>query len=102
MDWRYGVSGFNGPEWLKESPGGSVTRGFVMEADGMDAFIGFGADHNPKVGTAGCVIPYGKGEIVFFSLPQMVRSLQPGKFAMNQVICEKMLGNALRQLPFKD
>ena len=96
MDWRYGVSAFSGPEWLKESPGGSVTRGFVMDADGMEAFIGFGADHNPKVGTAGCVIPYGRGEIVFFSLPQMVRSLQPGKFAMNPVICQRMLGNALR------
>jgi beta-galactosidase len=96
MDWRYGVSAFSGPEWLKESPGGSVTRGFVMDADGMDAFIGFGADHDPKVGTSGCVIPYGKGEIVFFSLPQMVRSLQPGKFAMNPVICQRLLGNALQ------
>jgi hypothetical protein len=96
MDWRYGVSAFSGPEWLKESPGGGVTRGFVMDADGMEAFIGFGADHNPKVGTSGCVIPYGKGEIVFFSLPQMVRSLQPGKFAMNHVVCQRLLGNALR------
>ena len=96
MDWRYGVSAFSGPEWLKESPGGSVTRGFVMDADGLQAFIGFGADHNPKVGTSGCVIPYGKGEIVFFSLPQMVRSLQPGKFAMNPVICQRLLGNALQ------
>jgi hypothetical protein len=29
---------------------------------------------------AGCVIPYGKGEIVFYSLPQLVTSLQPGNF----------------------
>jgi hypothetical protein len=96
LDWRYGVSAFNGPEWLKERPGGSVTQGFLLDAPGMEAVVGFGADHNPKVGVSGCVIPWGKGQIVFYCLPQMVQSLQPGNFAMSRVICQRLLGNALR------
>jgi beta-galactosidase len=75
MDWRYGISAFNGPAWLQEKPGGSITDGYLMDAPGMQTFVGFGADHNPHVGVAGCVIPCGKGEIVFYSLPQMVTSL---------------------------
>lgn len=97
MDWRYGISAFGGPEWLKESPHGSSTEGFLMEAPGMEAFVGFGADHNTKVGTSGCVIPCGKGQIVFYCLPQLVTSLQPGNFAMSHVVCQRLLGNALRQ-----
>jgi hypothetical protein len=96
MDWRYGISAFNGPEWLKERPGGSVTQGFLLDAPGMEAVVGFGADHNPKVGVSGCVIPWGKGRIVFYCLPQMVESLRPGNFAMSRVICQRLLGNALR------
>ncbi len=96
MDWRYGVSAFNGPRWLAEKPNGSVTDGYLIDAPGMDVFIGFGADHNPKIGVAGCVIPYGKGQIVFYSLPQMVTSLQPGDHAIHQAIAQRLLGNALR------
>jgi hypothetical protein len=96
MDWRYGISAFNGPEWLKENPKGSATDGYLLDAPGMEAFVGFGADHNSKIGVAGCVIPYGKGQIVFYCLPQLVRGLQPGNFAINQEICQRLLGNALR------
>jgi hypothetical protein len=99
LDWRYGISAFNGPEWLKEHPGGSVTQGFLLDAPGMEAFVGFGSDHNIKVGTSGCVIPFGKGQIVFYCLPQMVHSLEPGSFAINHVICRRLLGNALRPTP---
>jgi beta-galactosidase len=96
MDWRYGVSAFSGPEWLKDSPRGSSTDGLLLDAPGLEAVVGFGADHNPKIGISGCVIPYGKGQIVFYCLPQLVRSLQPGNFAVNQVICQHLLANALR------
>lgn len=99
MDWRYGVSAFNGPEWLKESPRGSITDGYLMDAPGMDVFVGFGADHNPNVGIAGCVIPYGKGQIVFYSLPQMVTSLRPGNFAIHPAVVTRLLGNALNPQP---
>lgn len=96
MDWRWGVSAFSGPSWLHDTPGGSNTDGFLMDAPGMEVAVGFGADHNTKVGISGCVIPYGKGEIVLYCLPQMVRSLQPGDWAMSQVVAQRLLGNSLR------
>jgi beta-galactosidase len=99
MDWRYGISAFNGPEWLKEKPGGSVTDGYLIDAPGMEVAVGFGADHNPNIGIAGCVIPYGKGEIVFYSLSQLVTSLQPGNYATHPAVAQRLLGNALRPTP---
>ena len=95
-DWRWGMSAFNGPEWLREKPGGSVTDGYLIDAPGMETFIGFGADHNTKIGVAGCVIPYGKGQIVFYSLPQLVTSLQPGDYGTHYAVAQRLLGNALR------
>jgi beta-galactosidase len=96
MDWRYGISAFNGPSWLHDDPKGTKCDGMLMDAPGLDVFVGFGADHNTKVGTGGCLIPCGKGQIVFYCLPQLVRSLQPGDFAMSPVIAQRLLGNALR------
>lgn len=96
MDWRWGVSAFNGPEWLQEKPDGSVTDGYLIDAPGMETFIGFGADHNTHVGVAGCMIPYGKGQIVFYSLPQLVTSLVPGNHGTHPAVAQRLLGNALR------
>jgi beta-galactosidase len=99
MDWRYGISAFNGPSWLHDTPRGTDTEGLLLDAPGMEAVIGYGADHSPKIGTAGCVIPYGKGRIVLYCLPQLVRSLLPGDFAISPVICRRLLENALRPGP---
>lgn len=96
MDWRYGVSAFGGPSWLKDSPGGSVTDGYLVDADGIEVAIGFGADHSTKVGASGFVVPYGKGQVILVSLPQQVRSLTEGDFALSTVIAKRLLGNALR------
>jgi len=96
MDWRYGMSAFNGPGWLHDTPGGTDCEGLMLNAPGMEVFAGYGADHNPKVGVAGCVIPWGKGQIVMYCLPQLVRSLSPGDWAISPVICQQLLGNALR------
>jgi beta-galactosidase len=97
MDWRYGISAFGGPEWLKESPRGTNTDGLVIDGNGVEGVIGFGADHNPKLGLSGCVIPYGKGQIVLYCLPQLVQSLQTkGDFAINRTICERLLANSLQ------
>lgn len=96
VDWRYGISAFNGPSWLHDKPGGTNTEGMLLDAPGMEAFIGYGADHNTKVGTSGCVIPYGKGRIVLYCLPMLVRSLAPGDNAISQVVAQRLLGNALR------
>ncbi len=95
MDWRYGVSAFGGPQWLEENPRGTSTEGLLLDGPGIEAAVGFGADHNIHIGISGCVIPYGKGQIVLYCLPQMIRSLGPGNFAINRVICQRLLGNAL-------
>jgi beta-galactosidase len=100
MDWRYGISAFGGPEWLKESPRGTNTDGLLLDGDGIKGVVGFGADHNPNVGLSGCVIPYGKGQIILYCLPQLVQSLQPkGDFAINRTICERLLANSLQLKP---
>lgn len=96
MDWRYGISAFNGPAWLHSEPAHTNTEGLLLNAQGMEVFIGYGADHNAKIGISGCVIPYGKGQIVLYCLPQLARSLQPGNFAISPVIAQRLLGNALR------
>jgi hypothetical protein len=95
VDWRWGVSAFNGPAWLQEDPAGSNTEGLLLDAKGMEVAVGYGADHNSKVGVAGCMIPYGKGQIVLYSLPQMLRSLGRGNWAMNQAVARRLLANAL-------
>ncbi len=95
MDWRYGVSAFGGRQWLEENPRGTSTEGLLLDGPGIETAIGFGADHNIHVGISGCVIPYGKGQILLYCLPQMIRSLGPGDWAINQVVCERLLGNAL-------
>jgi hypothetical protein len=95
MDWRYGVSSFSGSGWLRDDPGGAVADGYVFDAPGMDVAVGFGADHNVNVGISGCTIPYGKGQIVFMALPQLVRSLAPGEHSIHPVIAQRLLANAL-------
>jgi hypothetical protein len=70
-----------------------------MNAPGMETFVGFGADHNPNIGVAGCLIPYGKGEIVFYSLPQLVTGLQPGNYGIHPAVAQRLPGNALRPAP---
>jgi len=97
MDWRYGISAFGGPEWLKESPKGTNTDGLMIDGEGVEGVVGFGADHNPKVGLSACVIPYGKGQIILYCLPQLVASLQTkGDFAINRTICKRLLANSLQ------
>lgn len=98
MDWRYGISAFNGPSWLHSEPGGTDTDGLLLDAPNMEAFVGYGADHNTRVGISGCVIPYGRGQIILYCLPQLVRSLQPGDFAISPVIARRLLGNSLRPM----
>jgi beta-galactosidase len=96
VDWRYGIAAFGGPDWQHEVPKGNHTEGQLLDAPGMEVAVGYGADHNPKVGVSGCVIPYGKGQIVFYSLPDLVTGLKPGNFAIGDVIAGRLLGNALR------
>ena len=96
MDWRYGISAFGGPTWLHDVPAHNRTDGQLLDAPGIEVVVGYGADHNTKVGVSGCVIPYGKGQIVFYCLPDLVTGLKPGNFAISSVVADRLLGNALR------
>jgi beta-galactosidase len=95
MDWRYGISAFAGPAWLHTAPKGNNCDGLLIDAPGIEVVVGYGADHNSQVGVSGCVIPYGKGQIVLYCLPQLVQSLKTGSFAISPVIAQKLLGNAV-------
>jgi beta-galactosidase len=95
LDWRWGMSSFNGPAWLHEDPG-THCDGMLLDAPGLETFIGYSGDHNTKVGGTGWLIPDGKGQIVLYELPQLVKSLQPGNFAISAPVAQRLLGNALR------
>jgi beta-galactosidase len=83
MDWRYQTKG-------------DENNGFLFWSPDMEVVAGYGRDHYHKVGAAACVIPYGKGKIVMFCLPNLITALYDDNRAMNSVITRKLLGNAVR------
>jgi beta-galactosidase len=83
MDWRYQT------QWQENN-------GMLIWSPDMEVAAGYGRDHYHKPGIAACVIPYGRGKIVLFGLPQLVTALYDNQRAMNTVITRRLLGNALR------
>jgi len=83
MDWRYQTKG-------------DENNGFLFWSPDMEIAAGYGRDHYHKVGIAACVIPYGKGKIVIFCLPNLITALYDTDRAMNTIITRKLLGNAVR------
>jgi hypothetical protein len=80
MDWPYQIE--NGD-------------GLSIQAPGLEGVIGFGRDHDPKIGL-GAVIPVGKGQIVLFCMPGLGQTLLQGSnqgFALPTA--ERLLYNAL-------
>ncbi len=83
MDWRYQT------QWQENN-------GMLVWSPDMQVAAGYGRDHYHKAGAAACVIPYGKGRIVLFSLPHLVTALYDSDRAMNTVITRRLFANALR------
>ncbi len=69
MDWEYQVS-------IHMNFGkANEFDGVLMDAPGMESVVGYGRDHQVAVGSSVVRIPYGKGEIIVYMFPSMVRSL---------------------------
>ncbi len=83
MDWRYQT------QWQENN-------GMLIWSPDMEVAAGYGRDHYHKAGCAACVIPYGKGRVVLFSLPHLVTALYDNDRAMNTIITRRLLANALR------
>jgi len=92
MDWRYDNSWK--PE--QESKGFDGTGGANMTAPGLEVACGYGSNDNKELlGASACVIPYGKGQVVWYCLPQLVMALGGEGFATNHAVAQRLLANAV-------
>jgi beta-galactosidase len=92
MDWRYD----NAWQPQHESGSDNGTGGAVMTAPGMEVVCGYG-NNNTKMllGESACVIPYGKGQIIWYCLPQLLDSLTTDGLATNSAVAHRLLANAV-------
>jgi hypothetical protein len=67
-----------------------------MSAPGMEIACGYSTnDKKALLGAAACVIPYGKGQIVWYCLPQLLTALTKDGLATNQAVAQRLLWNAV-------
>jgi beta-galactosidase len=65
----------------------------------MDVMIGYGRDHEARVGVGCAVIQYGKGLIILPSLPGLRSALTATGGEITQPVAQRLLGNSLRAVP---
>ena len=82
VNWQYQIRNSGG-------------EGLLIDAPGMEVVAGYGRDHQMKIGIGACVIPYGKGEIVLFSFPGMVRGLCGENAGIHPVAAQRLILNAI-------
>ncbi len=68
--------------------------GLMLEGENIDAFIGFGRDHDTNIGVAGFTVNAGKGKIVFYSIPGMTGKGE----GVHHIIAKKILLNSIEYL----
>ncbi len=74
------------------------TDGILLDGDNVDVFIGYGRDHDRNVGSAGFTVQYGKGKILFFTLPGMLSGLLDESSGIQPVVLRRLLSNSLHYL----
>ncbi|MCF8241387.1 MAG: hypothetical protein K9J16_08360 [Melioribacteraceae bacterium] len=75
----------------------SGSDGLLLDGDNVDAFIGFGRDHDRNIGIGGFTTTLGEGEIVFYTLPGLT-----GKGGgIQSLVAKKILLNAINYLKKK-
>jgi beta-galactosidase len=72
-------------------------NGLLLAANGLQAYVGYGRDHDPTLGIGLCVIPWGKGSIVLSSIASEVTGLTDSTYALARPIALRLLSNALTQ-----
>ncbi len=72
--------------------------GVLLDGNNVDVFIGYGRDHDRNIGAAGFTVNFGKGKILFFTLPGMLSGLLDESSGMQPVILKRILSNSLHYL----
>ena len=65
----------------------------------MDVMIGYGRDHEARVGVGCAVVQYGRGLIILPSLPGLRNALTAIGGEITQPVAQRLLGNSLRAMP---
>jgi hypothetical protein len=76
--------------------------GLLFEAKNAEVFVGYGRDHDRNIGAASFMIPYGKGRILWHSLPGMVTGLINEGKGLHPVILQRILSNSIDYLTAND
>ena len=69
--------------------------GLLLDAAGLQVFVGYGRDHDPTLGIGLCVVPYGKGQIVLSCIGSEVSGLTDNPASLPRPIALRLLANAL-------
>jgi len=93
MDWRYDNA------WEPvNAPGETSTGGASLSAPGLEIACGYSNNEKKAIiGGSACVIPYGKGEIVWYCLPQLVTALTKEGLATHSAVARRLLANVVLQ-----
>jgi hypothetical protein len=73
------------------------TSGVLVDGRDLEVFIGYGRDHDRNIGAAGFAVRFGRGRIVFLSLP-VLAALKGRTDAVQPVVLKRLLSNALKYL----
>ncbi len=73
------------------------TSGVLVDGRDVDVFIGYGRDHDRAIGAAGFTTRFGRGRILYLSLP-ILSALKGRADAVQPVVLKRLLSNALKFL----
>jgi hypothetical protein len=73
------------------------TAGVMVEGRDVEVFIGYGRDHDRAVGSAGFAARFGRGRVLFFSLP-VLAALKGRPDAVQPVVLKRLLANTMKYL----
>ena len=76
----------------------SGSDGLLLGGENVEVFVGYGRDHDRNIGAAAFTARLGKGKILFFTLPGMVRNPNGKQAGIHPVILKRLLSNSIRYL----
>ena len=92
MDWRYA----NAWQPVHEEGDDSSTGGAVISAPGLEVACGYSkSETRTLIGASACVIPYGKGKVIWYCLPQLLEALTKEGLATDTAVAQRLLANAI-------
>ncbi len=82
-------------DWHYQVPASEDADGLLLAGKGLEVAVGYGRDHQAKVGMGACVAPWGKGQVVIFSLPGMARALHGNPEGIATPVARRLLVNGM-------